>query len=311
MEPIAVKNLTKVYKTTLKSRNITALQNFSLAVPEGKIFGLLGPNGAGKTTLIKILLNIVNPTSGEAKIFGQDVTDYTIRRKIGYLPENHKFPLYLTGEGLMKFVARISGYEDPNLNSRIDELLGLVKMTKWKKTKIKKYSKGMMQRLGLAQAMINNPDLIFLDEPTDGVDPIGRKEIRDILIDLKNSGKTIFLNSHLLSEVELITDRVAILNKGELIQQGTVEELTSAKEVYEITLENLIDETLLSSEFTSFTLSSGEKRIYSAKMENVEALNRTIDRLRNSRINIVSILPKKVSLEEMFINLINESEKKN
>ncbi len=311
MEPIAVKNLTKVYKTTLKSRNITALQNFTLAVPEGKIFGLLGPNGAGKTTLIKILLNIVNPTSGEARIFGQDVTDYRIRTRIGYLPENHKFPLYLTGEGLMKFVARISGYENPDLNSRIDELLSLVKMTKWKKTKIKKYSKGMMQRLGLAQAMINNPDLIFLDEPTDGVDPIGRKEIRDILIDLKNSGKTIFLNSHLLSEVELITDRVAILNKGELIQQGTVEELTSAKEIYEISLETLIDEALLSADFSSFTLTSSEKKIYSAKVEDIESLNRTIDKLRSSRLNIISILPKKVTLEEMFINLINESEKKN
>lgn len=311
MEPIVVSNLTKVYKSTFKSRNVTALQNFSLSVPEGQIFGLLGPNGAGKTTLVKVLLNIVYATAGDAKIFGEPVTNFHVREKIGYLPENHKFPLYLTGEGLLKFVAKISGYEDRNLNVRIDELLALVKMTKWKKTKIKKYSKGMMQRLGLAQAMINNPSLIFLDEPTDGVDPIGRKEIRDILIDMKNQGKTIFLNSHLLSEVELITDRVAILNKGELIQQGTVEELTSTKEVYEIILENLLDEKILAGQFPGFSLFNTEKKIYSAKVEDLNTLNITIDKLRENKVNIVSILPKKVSLEEMFITLINESEKKN
>jgi len=311
MEPIIVTNLTKVYKSTFKSRNVTALQNFSLSIPEGKIFGLLGPNGAGKTTLIKILLNIVFPTEGEAKIFGEDVSNYKIRERIGYLPENHKFPLYLTGEGLLKFVAKISGYNNADLNKRIDELLALVKMTRWKKTKIKKYSKGMMQRLGLAQAMINNPDLIFLDEPTDGVDPIGRKEIRDILINLKNSGKTIFLNSHLLSEVELITDRVAILNKGELIQQGTVEELTSAKEVYEIMLEELLAESLLGNEFQFLSTVNSDKRIYSAKVEDISSLNGIIDKLRGRNVNIVSILPKKVSLEEMFITLINESDKKN
>ncbi len=311
MDPITVTNLTKVYASAFGKKNVTALQNFSLSVPEGQIFGLLGPNGAGKTTLIKILLNIVYQTAGDAKIFGSDVNDYQVRRRIGYLPENHKFPLYLTGEGLLKFVAKISGYEDNNLNRRIDELLSLVKMTKWKKTKIRKYSKGMMQRLGLAQAMINNPDLIFLDEPTDGVDPIGRKEIRDILIDLKHSGKTIFLNSHLLSEVEVVTDRVAILNKGELIQQGTVEELTSAKEVYEIVLERIIEESILNAQFGGITLNNAEKKLYSAKVEDLESLNKMIDRLRENKINIVSILPKKVSLEEMFISLINESDKKN
>ncbi|MBA4317306.1 MAG: ABC transporter ATP-binding protein [Flavobacterium sp.] len=311
MDPIIVSNLTKVYKSTLKSRNVTALQNFSLSVPEGQIFGLLGPNGAGKTTLVKVLLSIVFATTGEAKIFGEDVTNHLIRRRIGYLPENHKFPLYLTGEGLLKFVAKISGYDNKNLNSKIDQLLALVKMTKWKKTKIRKYSKGMMQRLGLAQAMINNPDLIFLDEPTDGVDPIGRKEIRDILIDLKNQGKTIFLNSHLLSEVELITDRVAILNKGELIQQGTVEELTSEKETYEITLESTLDASLLTNQFNTLFPENSEKKIYSAKVEDLAALNAMIDKLRTNKVNIVSILPKKVSLEEMFITLINESDKKN
>ena len=194
MHAVEVNNLTKIYSGGMKSGRIAALKNFSLNVEEGKIFGLLGPNGAGKTTLIKILLGITSATHGDAKILGSDVSDYHIKKHVGYLPENHKFPSYLTGEQLLKFIADLSGYETGNINGRIDELLEMVAMFKWKKTKIKKYSKGMMQRIGLAQAMINDPDLIFLDEPTDGVDPIGRKEIRDILSHLKSKGKTIFVN---------------------------------------------------------------------------------------------------------------------
>jgi len=145
------------------------------------IFGLLGPNGAGKTTLVKLLLGITFPTAGSATIIEKDISDYKIKEKVGYLPENHKYPSYLKGGEVLKFFGKLSGMNGVNLDKRIDELLELVKLSQWKKTKVKAYSKGMMQRLGLAQALINDPDLIFLDEPTDGVDPIGRKEIRDIL----------------------------------------------------------------------------------------------------------------------------------
>ncbi|MFA3783124.1 ATP-binding cassette domain-containing protein [Melioribacteraceae bacterium 4301-Me] len=308
MNAVEVYDITKIYNGGFRKPKVAALKNLSLTVPEGTIFGLLGPNGAGKTTLIKILLGITYQTSGEAKILGQSVTDYKIKHRIGYLPENHKFPPYLTGEQLLKFAAKLTNTQEKNLNKRIDALLSLVKMSKWKKTKIKKYSKGMMQRIGLAQAMINNPDLIFLDEPTDGVDPIGRKEIRDILIDLKSQGKTIFLNSHLLSEVELVTDRVAILNKGTLIQEGTVEELTTAKEIYKITLEYKLSEEHLK-KFSEYSIKYEENNSYVVKVTELAKLNSLIDEIRRNNINIKSIVPLRKSLEDMFISLIKETEK--
>ena len=165
-------------------------------VSSGSIFGLLGPNGAGKTTLIKLLLGITFPTFGDGKIFGEDIKNYKTKQQIGYLPESHKYPPYLTGGGVLNFFGKLSGLNGNLLDKRIDELLELVNMNGLKNRKVKGYSKGEMQRLGLAQALINDPELIFLDEPTDGVDPIGRKEIRDILVSLKEQGKTIFLNSH-------------------------------------------------------------------------------------------------------------------
>jgi ABC-2 type transport system ATP-binding protein len=233
MKIITTKNLTKEYPSkSFSKEKILALNNFSFEVESGEIFGLLGPNGAGKTTLIKILLGITFPTNGEIRIFEKEITNESYKVKVGYLPENHKFPNYLNGEQVLHFFGRLSGMSNSDVKKKADEYLKLVDMEKWKKTKIKKYSKGMLQRLGLAQAMMNNPELIFLDEPTDGVDPIGRKEIRDILNNLKQEGKTIFLNSHLLSEVELICDRVAILNKGTLIKTGRVDDITAVSDNY-------------------------------------------------------------------------------
>lgn len=311
MNSVQVNDLTKVYKGGFSKLNVVALKNFSLSVSEGTIFGLLGPNGAGKTTLIKILLGITFPTAGAASVLGEDISNYRIKRSVGYLPENHKFPPYLTAEQLLRFVANLSGYDDKFLSKRIDELLSIVKMTKWKKTKIKKYSKGMMQRIGLAQALINDPKLIFLDEPTDGVDPIGRKEIRDILSELKSRGKTIFVNSHLLSEVELISDRVAILNKGEMILEGTVEDITTSKEVYRISFAERIPQNLIEGELLNYSPALIENNTYSVKVADIQSLNALLDRLRVHGMMISSLLPQKNSLEEMFISLIKESDEKN
>ncbi len=310
MNVIEVNDVTKIYNGGIKTPKVTALKNLTLNVSEGTIFGLLGPNGAGKTTLIKILLGITFQTIGTAKILGQDISNYRVKSKVGYLPENHKFPPYLTGEQLLKFTAQLTGTYEKNVNKKIYELLDLVKMTKWGKTKIKKYSKGMMQRLGLAQALVNDPALIFLDEPTDGVDPIGRKEIRDILLDLKSRGKTIFLNSHLLSEVELVSDRVAILNKGQLIQEGTVEELTTAKEVYKITFDDELNNEQVNG-FSDYSLKPEGNKSYSVKVSDPEKLNKLIDDIRKKNINIKSIVPLRKSLEDMFISLIKESDKEN
>jgi ABC-2 type transport system ATP-binding protein len=305
MKAIQTNSLSKIYSSGKKK--INALSELSLEVPSGTIFGLLGPNGAGKTTLIKLLLGITFPTFGSAKILDTDISDYSIKRKVGYLPENHKYPPYLNAIEVLSFFGKLSSADGINLNKRIDELLELVKLTERKKSKIKTYSKGMMQRLGLAQALINDPELIFLDEPTDGVDPIGRKEIRDVLIELKNKSKTIFLNSHLLSEVELITDRVGILNKGKLLREGSVKELTESKEEYKLRLGNdLFDVTKFST--TETFIIKNSDGTFSVKVGNSDSLNKLIDKIRNESILIKEIILQKSTLEEMFISIINEAE---
>jgi len=306
MEIIATKNLKKEYVSgSFNKQRVTALKNFSFNVQQGEIFGLLGPNGAGKTTLVKVLLGIVFPTEGEVTIFGESIKNENYKNKVGYLPENHKFPNYLTGEEVLSYFGQLSGLSKQTVKNRSDEYLKLVDMEKWKKTKIKKYSKGMMQRLGIAQALINEPDLIFLDEPTDGVDPIGRKEIRDILIGLKDKGKTIFLNSHLLSEIELLCDRVAILNKGELVREGTVDEITSSSNQYTFSVSDLSDDVinvLLNQHFATLH----GKNEFLLSTDSPEKLNEVIDMLRKNRVNILSFYKEKNSLENMFINLIEQ-----
>jgi len=308
MEVIEVKNLTKVYSARTKSNEVTALDNLTLSVNEGTIFGLLGPNGAGKTTLIKLLLGIVFPTNGSAKVLDEDVSNYKIKSKVGYLPENHKYPSYMTARTVMKFFGRLSGTDGTNLDKKIDELLELVKMEKWKNSKVKSFSKGMMQRLGLAQALINEPKLIFLDEPTDGIDPIGRKEIRDILVELKSRDKTIFLNSHILSEVELITDRVGILNNGKLLREGTVSELTTKKEEYIINVEGDSIETIFTRFNVDLIFNKVKENSYNIKVSNAKELNLLIDHMRNNRILIKEIIQQKSTLEEMFISLIKKAD---
>jgi ABC-2 type transport system ATP-binding protein len=310
MNAIEVTNISKTYFSSFRKNKVDALIDLDLSVPAGSIFGLLGPNGAGKTTLIKILLSICFQTSGTAKILQEDTGNYKLKHRIGYLPENHKFPSYLSGGEVLKYFGKLSGLNGLHLDKKIDELLELVKMIQWKKMKIKGYSKGMMQRLGIAQALINDPELIFLDEPTDGVDPIGRKEIRDILADLKTKNKTVFLNSHLLSEVEMVSDRVAILNKGKLIREGTVKELTEKKHEYLFEFENKIDDEVYRSLAAQFNLGQINEETYTALVSDTSELNKLIDTLRAKNISIKEIIQKKSSLEEMFISLINEADKK-
>lgn len=304
MNVITTKNLSKEYSAkSFSKEKILALSNFSFEVQSGEIFGLLGPNGAGKTTLIKILLGITFPTSGDIKIFDKDISNQSYKKKVGYLPESHKFPNYLTGEQVLHFFGKLSGLSSKDVKKKSDEYLKLVDMEKWRKTKIKKYSKGMLQRLGLAQAMLNQPELIFLDEPTDGVDPIGRKEIRDILNNLKQQGTTIFLNSHLLSEVELICDRVAILNKGILIKSGRVDDITAISDNYIFTTTEL-DESIINKLLVGFKCTIKSKTEFYFNSNSVEELNRLIDFLRQNNIFIHGISREKNTLEDMFINLI-------
>ena len=308
MAAIETRSLSKVYVTSFGNKKVRALNELNLTIEKGTIFGMLGPNGAGKTTLVKLLLQIIFPTFGTARLLDTDINDYHLKKKIGYLPENHKYPPYLSGGAVLKYFGKLSNINGLELDKKIDELLELVNLTKWKKAKVRTYSKGMMQRLGLAQALINDPELIFLDEPTDGVDPIGRKEIRDILLELKSRSKTIFLNSHLLSEVELITDRVGILNKGKLLRDGTVRELTEKKEEYKITVSDEEFELTRYSD-KNMIITKSNSGSYSVKVDDIRTMNLLVDKLRNDSVLIKEIVLQKDTLEEMFISLISQEEK--
>ncbi|MBL7992013.1 MAG: ABC transporter ATP-binding protein [Candidatus Kapabacteria bacterium] len=299
---IEIRGLSKTYKNN--KQLIEALKPIDLDVHQGEIFGLLGPNGAGKTTMIKLMLGIIAPTSGSCHILGQDISSLKAKELIGYLPENHRFPLYLNGQQMLEFYGNLGGMSGKTLQKRIDEVLEFVNMTEWRKLKIQRYSKGMMQRIGLAQALLNHPHLLFLDEPTDGIDPVGRMEIREILEVLKSEGTTIFVNSHLLSEVELITDRVAILRKGVVVKSGNTHELTQSRDQYIITLAGGTPPASL----PGMTTYNAETREIELTAASPEALNAALDVLRQSNCLLATLSPKKSTLEEIFIALMSEKQ---
>lgn len=226
-------------------RKVHALKGVSLKVARGEVFGLLGPNGAGKSTLVKILMTVVRPTRAEGTVLGLPMATKEALRRVGYLPENHRFPKYLTGRQVLDFFAALSGAPRSARRKRIPELLEVVGMTEWADQKVGRYSKGMMQRVGIAQALSADPDLVVLDEPTDGVDPVGRREIRDVLLRLRGEGKTVFINSHLLSELEMICDRVAIMVSGQVARYGTLGELAVSRRCYEVEVEGSAEGALV------------------------------------------------------------------
>ena len=292
------------------------------------MFGLLGPNGAGKTTLVKMALGIAFPTGGRVSVLGKPGGDVATRSRVGYLPENHRYPAHLTGEQVLDYFGRLSGLPDRGRRERLNTLLRKVRMDEWRAMPVRKYSKGMMQRLGLAQAILNEPDLLILDEPTDGVDPVGRREIRDLLLEQKARGATIFLNSHLLSEVERLCDRVAILKAGRLVREGHVEDLTRAENLFEIEVLAASSERLaaLCARFAGLRLPSGGDQpppIPGAAPQSngaakaatlleltggVDALNRAIDALRAEGLAIAAIKPRRHSLEEVFVKVVGDGE---
>lgn len=234
---IQTSELTKIYRTGFwLNQKIESLKNCSLTVYQGETFGLLGPNGAGKTTLLKTLLGIVRPTSGKAWLLGSAIGDTKVKQRIGYLPENAYFYDYLTGWEFLQFVAGLFEIPTDLQQQRIPLLLDLVGLSKVaaKKKQLRQYSKGMLQRIGLAQALINDPEVVFLDEPMSGLDPMGRYQIREIILSLKSQGKTIFFNSHILSDVEQICDRIAILAEGELICTGSLDQLLGVAQTYHV-----------------------------------------------------------------------------
>ncbi|MCL4116663.1 UNVERIFIED_CONTAM: hypothetical protein GTU68_013969 [Idotea baltica] len=309
---IQVENLHKTYSEGLFGRRkINALQGVSLEVPKGEIFGLLGPNGAGKTTLIKVLLGIVRRSSGKARVLGEPAGSRKMRKRIGYLPENHRIPRHLTGNTAMEYYGCLSGMSVGEVRARRPELLDTVGLGKWGQTSVRKYSKGMQQRLGLAQSMLHEPDLIVLDEPTDGVDPVGRKEIREVLQELSAEGTTIFLNSHLLQEMELVCRQVAILANGKVRRIANVDELTTttARVTIEFSgTEKNISAALEHGKLTDVPIDSEQpgKSTMSIPIDNQPHLDRVVDALRFHDVSIHTIDRQRGSLEDAFLDIIEE-----
>jgi ABC-2 type transport system ATP-binding protein len=298
---IETKNLSKRYG------RIEALRGVSLRVEKGEIFGLLGQNGAGKTTMVKILLGITNATDGEAFLLDQPAGTTQVRYRVGYLPEDHRFPDYHTGYSLLDFYGALLGVPRQDRQKKIPEALDMVGLRSRMHYKIRTYSKGMKQRVGIAQALMHEPDLIFMDEPTDGVDPIGRREIRKILQRLREEGKTIFLNSHLLGEVELICDRVAILARGELIREGDIETLTHQQGVFVLGLAP--GQTLPQVELQKQgyqVVASGE--FWEVGLADNQSIDPVVDFLRARNLSIRRLVEKRQTLEDLFMQTVEAAE---
>jgi ABC-2 type transport system ATP-binding protein len=301
---IAIHDLQKTYPGRWFRKGFQALRGVSFDVGRGSIFGLLGPNGAGKTTLIKVLMGLAPSWEGQATIFGLSAGDPRARRRIGFLPEAHRLPGYLTGIQVLRLYAMYSGRSRPWVDERMPGWLETVDMQRDAHRKVREYSKGMQQRIGLAQALIHEPELVFLDEPTDGVDPVGRAMIRTVVQELRDKGTTVFINSHLLMEVEQICDRVVIMSKGRIIREGTVKELTPSTGWVEFRLTSVpedLDRLLAAFEMPWKRTEEGFAIDCDRALQ-----NEVIDRLRASSVAIDSIARRKLTLEESFIDLVTE-----
>ncbi|HVS33082.1 MAG TPA: ABC transporter ATP-binding protein [Thermoanaerobaculia bacterium] len=304
---IQVAGLRKTFRSSLGKPRITALDGIDLVVREGELFGLLGPNGAGKTTTVKILLGLTRATAGQATVAGLPVGDPESRRRVGYLPEGHKIPGYLTARQALSIFGRMSGMDRASIAKRVDLLLDRVHLTPWADVRVKKFSKGMTQRLGLASALIHSPNVLLLDEPTDGVDPVGRREIRDLLREEARNGTAILLNSHLLSEIELTCDRVAMLRQGKVAVEGRIEDLTRKSAQYKM-VATPIDEPLVAAFRET---GAGVERVNGhmlLSVDDLQHLNALVDRLRASGGVLSELSPLRNTLEDIFVDLVRTSD---
>ena len=301
---IETNNLTKQYNGKAGCNNIT------LSVPHGIVYGFLGPNGAGKSTFVRTMLGLLRPTSGSATMLGAPIGSVQSRKKVGYLPELFRYPDWLTGNQLLAAHADLCGIPYREQRCLIERLIDRVGLTGRSKEKIRGYSKGMQQRIGLACALLNDPELIFLDEPTSALDPIGRKDVRDLINELRSQGKTVFLNSHLLNEVESVCDHVAIINKSELIVQGEWRELSDVETKVEITIEG--DPIHLWQEAPRFvkavervSQASGRSR-WLVSLDAETNIPHLIEALTSQRFSIYGVTPKEQHLEDVFLHWVNK-----
>ena len=260
---VSISRLTKHYPLPLRRQKVVAVNDLSLEIPEGEIYGLLGPNGSGKTTTLKVLLGLASPTRGSTKIFDVDSRDYRSHRSVGFLPENPYFYRFLTAEETLRFYGKICALRGRPLDHRIDELLSLVGLEEARRRRVGDYSKGMLQRIGLAQALIQDPRLVVLDEPTAGVDPIGSHQIRDLILELKKRGKTILLTSHLLEQAQEVCDRVGIMARGSMVCEGSLAELVTIESQTEYVVQDAPPD--LAEKIAALASASGAKLLHARK----------------------------------------------
>jgi len=307
MTIVEIENLTKDYEIGFwRKRKVRALDGLSLSVEAGEIFGFLGANGAGKTTTLKLLMRLTFPTAGKARILGSDIDNVAMHQRIGYLPENPYFYDYLTAREFLEYCAELFGQPRKLRKQQAEDLLSRVHLDekRWN-TQLRKFSKGMLQRVGLAQALINDPEIVFLDEPMSGLDPIGRREVRDLIASLRQTGKTVFMCSHILSDIEVLCDRVAILKKGKLAHLGLLNDLRQQRgdtNLVEIVVTGTNVQSLLAqlpdSEKFAVTETAGGLNVQVSEERDVDAV---IAALRKVDGKLVSVQPVRQSLEELFV----------
>jgi ABC-2 type transport system ATP-binding protein len=306
MAAIEILGLEKTYMVGFwRKRPKRALQPLHLTVEDGEIFGFLGPNGAGKTTTLKMLMGLVFPTAGTARILGKDWIDAEVKAQIGFLPEQPYFYDYLTAHELLDYYGQLSGVPGKDRKNRVEEVLQRVGLTDIKGIQLRKFSKGMLQRAGIAQAILHNPKLVFLDEPMSGLDPLGRRDVRDLILQLQQEGKTVFFSTHILSDAEALCDRVAIIHKGELRGVGAVEELTkSVQGKVEVVWQGTQLPASMKALGAEFHVTGDNVRAVIAENQQDAA----IDALRRERLRLISIIPLRTSLESYFVEKLQHSQ---
>lgn len=309
---IEIAELTKDFEIGfLRKRPVRVLDGLTLEVPKGVIFGFLGPNGAGKTTTLKLLMGLLRPTSGTARILGEPLSSVAMRARIGYLPEQAYFYDYLTARELLHYYGRLTGVDDVTLARRIPELFGSVGLEESAfDRQLRKFSKGMLQRTGLAQALVNDPEVVFLDEPMSGLDPIGRRQVRDLILGIRDAGKTVFFSSHILSDVEALCDEVAILNQGRLVETGSLSDILNRRGgQLEIVVTGLSDDALgrLRADGVDISKSPGGALILVPSEAEVES---ALAKARAAGGRLISVSQTRSSLEDFFMREVGSGEGK-
>lgn len=307
MKPLQIRGLTKEFRLGLRGRRVLVLDRLDLEVEQGEVFGFLGHNGAGKTTTLKLLMGLLVPTAGTALILGRPIEDVAVRQRVGFLPESPYFYEYLTAEEFLTFYGQLFGLGGAPLARKVDELLEMVSMVDARRLPLGKFSKGMLQRIGLAQALINDPQLVILDEPMSGLDPIGRRDVRDIILRLREDGKTVFFSTHILPDVEMICDRVGILVRGRLRAVGAVHELVGAASVtsVEVVVEGVAEAGLQEvTRLGGTAVRRGHQVLI--KLESETGVSALLDVVRRHAGRVVSLVPHKRSLEDLFLRETKE-----